>query len=445
MATEPFVWGSGGAMLTPEEITRRRKLADAMVEKGSDYSPVQHWAQGLARVTSGILGGLERHNLDSAAQQNAQQNADMLARALSERYGAPAAQSAPTAVSIQDGPSNGAPNVAQAPTSILQAMSSPYATPQTRAVAQALMGSWDRQRQETRQDQRFATEDAWRRSEAARAQANSDRSFQLQQEQAKLGRIPSGYQPAPEGGGIQPMPGGPQDFNAAIEQRKKLAAEVGLQPGTAQFSAFVLNGKVPTDRPNIPAGYAPGPNDTLVAIPGGPAEKIDAEVASRLGLTKSFLGQLPAIKQGIENGEATGAFTGPMGALGYGRSAELRRQVRSGVDSLIRNLTGAGMSQKEAEDYASRYAVGWGDSQETALSKLQQLERELRSTAEVLGRGRGGAGFIADIPITFTSKDQSRVRPGVQGAPQLRSGAVVNGYIYRGGDPNSPQSWERSQ
>ena len=193
---------------------------------------------------------------------------------------------------------------------------------------------------------------------------------------------------------------------AQAGQRAQLARQYGLDPNTPMGRDFVLSGKL-SEGASAPAGYRwSADRSTLEALPGGPGEKIDAAEAARLGLTKSFLEQLPGIKQSVQNGEATGLIEGSLGAAGFGRAAEIRRQVQSGVDALLRNLTGAGMSQTEAENYAKRYAIGWGDSQDTVLSKLQQLDRELRSTADVLGRGRGGAGFISGIPSAFQGRGQ---------------------------------------
>lgn len=84
MALEPeaaFTWGAGGTRLTAEEITNRRKIADAMMK--GDYSPVQHWTQGLARVVDGALGGLELRQLDAAARANAAESD----RVVREAYG----------------------------------------------------------------------------------------------------------------------------------------------------------------------------------------------------------------------------------------------------------------------------------------------------------------------------------------------------------------------
>jgi hypothetical protein len=154
------------------------------------------------------------------------------------------------------------------------------------------------------------------------------------------------------------------------------------------------------DRQNAPAGYKwvdpSNPEAGLEAIPGGPGEKIPAEVAARLGLAKSFLGQLPDIKRRVEAGELTGPIDGLLGRFNIGGAGELRRQISSGSEALLRNLTGAGMSVEEAKKYVSRYEPEANDSAKTIVSKLGQLERELRSVNEVVSKGRGGS--VLDQP-----------------------------------------------
>src|SRR6478736_5762895 len=73
VSPQAFVWGQGGARLTPEDLARRRAIADQQTM--GDYSPVQHWTQGLGRVVDGLMGGFENRRLDeqSAALQAEQQ------------------------------------------------------------------------------------------------------------------------------------------------------------------------------------------------------------------------------------------------------------------------------------------------------------------------------------------------------------------------------------
>lgn len=60
-APEPFVWGAGG---TRESVAARRKVAQALMAKGADYSPIGHWTQGLARVADAMVGAWQNKELD---------------------------------------------------------------------------------------------------------------------------------------------------------------------------------------------------------------------------------------------------------------------------------------------------------------------------------------------------------------------------------------------
>lgn len=66
---DPFVWSGGGAMITPDELARRREIADA--QSRADFSPVAHWTQGLGRVLENVSGALETRKLDRLAEQSA--------------------------------------------------------------------------------------------------------------------------------------------------------------------------------------------------------------------------------------------------------------------------------------------------------------------------------------------------------------------------------------
>lgn len=175
---------------------------------------------------------------------------------------------------------------------------------------------------------------------------------------------PSGFERTADGG-LKYIKGGPNDPEYLREKGEKNAAPTGYR--------WVD----PKD-----------PEKGLVAIPGGPGEKVTPEVSARLGLAKSFLGQLPDIKRDIEAGAATGAWDATMALAGVGRPGELRRQIASGAEALLRNLTGAGMSHSEAQKYISRYELQPHDTAEKVISKLNQLERELNATITEVEKGR---------------------------------------------------------
>lgn len=74
MASSPFVWGSGGRRMTPEEIAMQRQLAEQQRMAAADYSPVGHWTQGLARMSQGLFGGLRERRADRAEEANVAEN-----------------------------------------------------------------------------------------------------------------------------------------------------------------------------------------------------------------------------------------------------------------------------------------------------------------------------------------------------------------------------------
>jgi hypothetical protein len=91
---QAFQWGEGGGRLTPEDIAMRRKMAMQNIAAGSDYSPVQHWTQGLARVAQALVGGMENRKLDKAAEQNATAEQQILASLTNRQGGGNAAAAA---------------------------------------------------------------------------------------------------------------------------------------------------------------------------------------------------------------------------------------------------------------------------------------------------------------------------------------------------------------
>jgi hypothetical protein len=58
---------------SPESIARQRRVADAMIERGIDFSPIQSPTQGFARVAQALLGsyGDYRADQDEAAGRKA--------------------------------------------------------------------------------------------------------------------------------------------------------------------------------------------------------------------------------------------------------------------------------------------------------------------------------------------------------------------------------------
>lgn len=67
----PFVWGRHGQRMTPDDIAMQRRFAELQMQQGSDYSPIQSPWQGLARASSGIIGGLGVRHANNEARDHA--------------------------------------------------------------------------------------------------------------------------------------------------------------------------------------------------------------------------------------------------------------------------------------------------------------------------------------------------------------------------------------
>lgn len=50
---------------SPDSIARKRRVAEALLKQGLDYSPIQSWTQGAARVAQALLGAYDEKQLDS--------------------------------------------------------------------------------------------------------------------------------------------------------------------------------------------------------------------------------------------------------------------------------------------------------------------------------------------------------------------------------------------
>jgi hypothetical protein len=109
-------------------------------------------------------------------------------------------------------------------------------------------------------------------------------------------------------------------------------------------------------------------------------------------------------------------------------------------------LTGAGMNKDEAAEYVRRYKFNpktdiWGP--DTALSKMDQLERELNEVGEMVGKGRGGWKSPSKKPETAKPETAKQDAQGFRAPPKV--GEVRDGYKFKGGNPGDPTSWAKVQ
>ena len=114
---------------------------------------------------------------------------------------------------------------------------------------------------------------------------------------------------------------------------------------------------------------------------------LPAEMGARIGMGDQFLKELPDIKKRVDK---MGAADRANLALGRGEAAEIWRRIETGREALVRNLTGAGMAQAEAENAAARYQISSTDQIGTMQSKLEGLKRDLEAVRSGAIQGKGG-------------------------------------------------------
>jgi hypothetical protein len=121
----PFVWGKGGKRMTPEQIERERQIAASLMVV--DFSPVQHWTQGLARVAGNAVGSLREGRAENAAAQNTAESNNVLTALLNPQPAGNELMSPGSEVPVP----GGTPSVDP----VVQALTSPYIDDATKRMA----------------------------------------------------------------------------------------------------------------------------------------------------------------------------------------------------------------------------------------------------------------------------------------------------------------------
>ena len=162
--------------------------------------------------------------------------------------------------------------------------------------------------------------------------------------------------------------------------------------------------------PNLgkaPEGYAwhqnPDGTSGLVPIAGGPANKIPAAEAGRLAglqggsedadyLTKYFFPDGSFSHINAERANSNLPFTGGAGWFGRGGSilggGAAHSRMADAVDTLMRLRTGAGMPNAERDEYLQRFTPSATDTEETARTKLQLLQRDIDQARYAMEHGK---------------------------------------------------------
>jgi hypothetical protein len=179
------------------------------------------------------------------------------------------------------------------------------------------------------------------------------------------------------------------------------------------------------------------------------SQQLPAEVGARIALGDQFLHELnvaglggtpekptPALRERIKTvfgGDVTTqAQRRAQLAAGIGEATEIWRRVETGKEALVRQLTGAGMAQSEAEQQASRYSIGPTDSVEKMLHKMDGLQADLEAVKKGAIAARSGEliGGQQDAAPPEPAPDEAAPQ---QAEPQQQGGRVVEmgGKRYR--------------
>lgn len=184
--------------------------------------------------------------------------------------------------------------------------------------------------------------------------------------------------------GIFSRPGGSQ---AQSQQQ-----EIDIFGGASASSTPI---QAPATTPAPQQGSAPSPQQGAIQLTGPKAKdtQLPAEMGARIGLGDAFLEMVPNLRERLQRGDASGPIDGFKLFLGKGDPASIWRDIETGRDALVRNLTGAGMSESEAANQTLRYQISPTDTAEVMVQKLNNLERDLLATRRgAIGARTGNMG-----------------------------------------------------
>lgn len=231
---------------------------------------------------------------------------------------------------------------------------------------------------------------------------------------------------------------------------KAALAPVSFRPPTqAEIDAYKLN-------PNL--SYRINSKTGAPEAIGSPLQLVTPEVSARLGLATNFMNQYDNVLKEVDAGNLTG--TGYIGSVMFGRGTggDAYRTIQAGSDALLRNLTGAGMPQSEADKYVKRYEPGMTDDAATLHNKIAGLKTDLDNVTAAVTAGRQWLppgykpGSPTPAPGTTAAPPAATPAPAASGTaappaarPVPKVGDVVEGFVFTGGDPNDPRSYKPQQ
>lgn len=208
--------------------------------------------------------------------------------------------------------------------------------------------------------------------------------------------------------------------------------------------------RLAAERAGVPAGYRRKPDGALEPIPGGPADKpADAQATEAERKASSYLERMQGAetmletmqRDGYNPGNVRDRVAGATPIVGNFLTSEPgQRYLNAAAEwarAKLRLESGAVIGEEEARAEARTYFPMPGDSPQTIAQK-----KTLRDTATSAIRRQAGRAAPAGVQGPTPG---STAEPPATGRGGPAVGAVEDGYRFKGGNPSSPDSWERVQ
>lgn len=222
-----------------------------------------------------------------------------------------------------------------------------------------------------------------------------------------MARVEAGGSPA-QGYSAQPS------VRGGSATRATLAGEPGVMPGGGQITGGRIDGNPKSA--DVPSGYRSNPDGSLSFIPGGPADPAVA-AKGKTNLTESqgkatgyyaranlALQQLAAVGNAPPPGAgAQFADELPLGIGQHFISDSSQQQLnarRAFVAAILRQESGAAISQSEFNSYNKLYFDQTGDSPQVRANKSALRQQAVQSLKIEAGPGASQIDGAGSIPIS---------------------------------------------
>jgi hypothetical protein len=191
-----------------------------------------------------------------------------------------------------------------------------------------------------------------------------------------------------------------------------------------------------------PSGFRFKPDGTLEAIPGGPGDRKanPTEGQGKASLYSSRAAEADAILNELGNDysrlgvaaknsgitEWIPGATTAVNALSSDNTQKADQAQRNFINAVLRQESGAAISASEFDNARKQYFPQPGDSDAIVQQKAANRQTAIQGLNAMAG------------PLA-----KENIIPRNEPMPSPKPGAVVDGYVFKGGNPANPKSWKK--